>query len=224
MERMMLEAEIRPAATKGGRNQLRQEDKVLAVLYGRGKDTYPLIVEGKPIQQLLTTGGTNVLVDLKVKEKGKRARKETVMFKDIQRDIIQKNKILHVDFIRISMKDKIEVSVQLNFTGEPVGIKEGGVLQHVIREVDIRCLPEDIPEFFDVDLSELSIGDSIAAGSLSLPDGVELLTSPEETLAHVLAPVIEEEEPAEEVEEGVEAETEVEETGGDTPLEEDKQD
>ncbi len=207
MERMTLEAEIRPAVTKGGRNQLRQEDKVLAVLYGRGKETYPLIVEGKPLYQLFASGGSNVLVDLKVKEKGKKAKQETVMFKDIQRDIIKKDKILHVDFIRISMTDKIEVDIQLNFIGEPAGAKEGGVLQQILREVAVKCLPSDIPESFDVDLSDLNIGDSITVGSLKFPDGVELLTPADEPLVQILAPVIEEE-PTEEVEEGAEEVTE----------------
>jgi len=204
---MVLEAQARPSMTKGQRNQLRVEDKVPAVIYGRGDDNLPLIVDGRILRQVLTTGGSNVLVDLAVKAKGKKTRQETVMFKDVQRDMLFQDRIIHVDFIRISMTDKIEVSVQLNFVGEPVGTDDGGVLTMVTREVLVKCLPGDIPEQFDIDISALNIGDSITAESMVLEGDIELLTLPETTLVQVLAPMAEEElEPsAEEEAEGEEA-------------------
>ncbi len=208
MDRMEMEVHTRPSLTKGQRNQLRREDMVPAVIYGRGADNYPLVLDGRTLRQVLTTGGSNVLLDLKVKSKGKKTRQETVMFRDIQRDILYQDRILHVDFIRISMTDKIEVSVHLNFIGEPVGTDEGGVLSLVTREVEVKCLPADIPEQFDLDISELGIGDSITAESLILEGDIELITPPETTLAQVLAPMAEEElEEAveEELEEGEEA-------------------
>ncbi|MGM0651427.1 MAG: 50S ribosomal protein L25 [Bacillota bacterium] len=208
MERMELEATTRPSLSKGERKKMRSEDLVPAVLYGRGDDTLPLTIDGRTLRQILTTGGGNVLLDLKVKSKGKKNRQETVMFRDIQRDILVQDRIMHVDFIRISMTDKIDVSVQLNFIGEPVGTEEGGVLSMVTRVVDVKCLPGDIPEQFDVDISDLNIGDSISAESLVLGDDIELITPIETTLAQVLAPISEEElEPAveEEIEEGEEA-------------------
>lgn len=208
MERMELEVQTRPYLTKGQRNQLRREDKVPAVVYGRGADNFPLVVDGRTLRQVLTTGGSNVLLDLKVKSRGKKTRQETVMFRDIQRDILYQDRILHVDFIRISMTDKIEVPVHLNFIGEPVGAGEGGVLSLVAREVEVKCLPGDIPEQFNVDISELGIGDSITAESLVLEGDIELITSPDTILAQVLAPMAEEEvEPVaeEEIEEGEEA-------------------
>ena len=175
MEHMVLEAEVRQSLSKGQLHRMRQEDKVPAVVYGRGKETQSLVVEGKPLRQVLTAGGSNVLIELKVKEKGKKVRQETVMFKDIDRHLIQKDKVMHVDFIRISMTDKIEVAVQLTYTGEPEGVKQGGILQVILREVSVKCLPADIPETMEVDLSALNIGDSISAGSLSLPPDVELV-------------------------------------------------
>ncbi len=207
MERMLIEAQTRPAMTKGERNRLRREDKVPAVIYGRGDDNLPLVVDGRMLRQIFTTGGSNVLLDLKVKSRGKKTRQETVMFKDIQRDMFVQDRILHVDFIRISMTDKIEVSVYLNYLGEPAGAAEGGVLSLVTRVVDVKCLPGDIPEQFDVDISALNIGDSITADSLVFEGDIELITPPDTTLAQVLAPMAEEEvEPAaEEIEEGVAA-------------------
>jgi large subunit ribosomal protein L25 len=192
MERMILEAQFRPSMTKGERRQLRVDEKVPAVIYGRGEDTLPLVVDGRTLRQVLTTGGSNVLVDLAVKAKGKKTRQETVMFKDIQRDILYQERIVHVDFIRISMTDKIEVAVYLNFVGEPAGAAEGGVVSQVTREVQVKCLPGDIPEQFDVDISGLNIGDSIAAESLVLAGDLELITPPDTVLVQVLAPMAEE--------------------------------
>ncbi len=201
MERLVLEAQARPSMSKGQRKQLRGEGKVPAVIYGRGEDTLPLIVDGRTLRQGLITGGSNVLVDLAVKARGKKTRQETVMFKDIQRDIIYQDRIVHVDFIRISMTDKIEVAVTLNFIGEPAGLDEGGVLSMVSREVTIKCLPGDIPEHFDVDISALNIGDSLAADALDIDEKFELITLPETVLVQVLAPMAEE---APVVEEGLE--------------------
>ncbi len=211
MDRMEMEVQTRPSLTKGQLSQIRREDKVPAVLYGRGDDNFPVVVDGRTLRQVLMTGGGNVLLDLKVKSKGKKTRQETVMFRDIQRDILYQDRILHVDFIRISMTDKIEVPVYLNFVGEPAGVEEGGVLSLVTREVEVKCLPGDIPEQFDIDISALNIGDSITAEALVLEGDIELITPPDSTLAQVLAPMAEEElEPAteEEVEEGEEAEEE----------------
>lgn len=206
MERLVLEAQARPSMSKGQRKQLRGEGKVPAVIYGRGEDTLPLIVDGRTLRQVLITGGGNVLVDLAVKAKGKKTRQETVMFKDIQRDIIYQDRIIHVDFIRISMTDKIEVAVTLNFIGEPAGVNEGGVLSMVSREVTIKCLPGDIPEHFDIDISALNIGDSLAADALDIDEKFELITLPETVLVQVLAPMAEE---APVVEEGLEEGEEV---------------
>jgi len=139
------------------------------------------------------------------------------MFKDIQRDIIYQDRIIHVDFIRISMTDKIEVAVTLNFIGEPAGLDEGGVLSMVSREVTIKCLPGDIPEHFDIDISALNIGDSLAADALDIDEKFELITPPETVLVQVLAPMAEEEpEVEEELEEGEEAAAEEEEAAAET--------
>lgn len=204
MDRMLMSAEVRPSLSKGQLNRMRQEDKVPAVVYGRRKDTQALVVDGKQLRQVLAAGGSNVLIELQIKGKGDKIRQETVMFKDIERHLIQKDKVMHVDFIRISMTDQIEVAVQLTFTGEPEGVKQGGILQVILREVAVKCLPTDIPETIEVDLSNLNIGESITAGSLSLPPDVELITAPEELLAQVLAPEMEEEPAAEAGEEKVE--------------------
>jgi len=194
VERMALEADMRPPLSRGMLNRAREEDRVPAVLYGRGKESIRLLVDGRSLRQLFISGGGNVLIDLQIKGMKEKLKPETVMFKEIQRHIIQQDKLMHVDFIRISMTDQIEVHVQLNFVGEPAGVKEGGVLQILARELLVKCLPGDIPDTITVDLSGLTLGDSINAGSIILDQGVELILDPEEPLAQVLAPAVQEEE------------------------------
>lgn len=211
MERLALDAVPRQRAGKGGLKRLRGEDRIPAVIYGRGKESEALVVEGKTLRQVLATGGANVLVDLRIrdKEQGKKGKDETVMLKDIQRDILHADRITHVDFIRISMTEQIEVSVPLIFTGEPAGVREGGVLQPVLREISVRCLPAAIPEAVEVDLSHLEAGGSITAGEITLNQKVELLTAPDETVALILAPAAEAKpEAGEEAAEGESPETE----------------
>ena len=83
------------------------------------------------------------------------------MLKEIQRHLLQQDRLLHVDFIRISMEDEIEVEVPLNFTGEAAGAEEGGILQFLLREVSVKCLPGNIPELIEVDISPLHIGEEM---------------------------------------------------------------
>ncbi len=202
MEHIALQAEPRPPMNKGRLKQLRREGKVPAVVYGRGKDNQNLQVDGRRLNQILASEGSNVLLNLQLDSAD--TGTETVMFKEVQHNPILREQILHVDFIRISMTDQIEVEVPLAFTGEPVGVKdEGGVLEILMREISIKCLPAEIPEHIPVDVSDLKIGDSISAGSLQLGEKLELVTDPDEMLVQVSV-VLEEEEVEEELEEGAE--------------------
>lgn len=201
MDRMVLEAETRAALTRGELNRLRREGKVPAVIYGRGKDTQSLLVDSRLLRQVLVSGGANVLIDLQIDDG---SGSETVMLKEIQRHLWQQDRLLHVDFIRISMEDEIEVDVPLSFTGEAAGIEEGGILQFLLREVSVKCLPGNIPELIEVDISALHIGEGVSAAALTLPEGVTLLVDSDETLVQVLAPAAEEEEELPEEEKEIE--------------------
>ena len=214
MEQIALQAEPRPALNKGLLQLLRREGKVPAVVYGRKKDNLSLQVDGRRLNQILASEGSNVLLNLQLDAAG--GGKETVMFKEIQRHPILREQILHVDFIRISMTDLIEVEVPLTFDGEPTGVKdEGGVLEILLREIALKCLPAAIPENIPVDVSNLKIGDSISVGDLHLGEGLELVTDPDEMLVQVslVLETEEEEEPEEEVEEPTAEETEDQEFG-----------
>jgi large subunit ribosomal protein L25 len=122
--------------------------------------------------------------------------------------------ILHVDFLGISMDRQITVEVPINLVGDPVGVAEGGMLQQVVRSVEISCLPDRIPDTVKLDVSALAMGHSLHVSDLQVPEGVELLSDPRLTIATVLAPKRMEEKPAAlaEGEEVAEAAPETEET------------
>jgi len=177
-----------------------------AVVYGRQLASRPVVLDGAAFKKALAAG-FNVLLDLQIKgENG--SPTETVMVKELQRHPIQKDNILHVDLMRISLKEKVEVKVPLNFTGEPRGVKEGGIFQVQMREVGIRCFPADIPEHINIPVNELQIGDVLTVAELKLPVELEIMEEEAEIIASVLAPHAEaavapeeEEKPLEEQEE-----------------------
>jgi len=208
MERLQLTAVKREKSTKGRRKELRKRGQIPAVVYGRDVDNTLLAVNWKELLQALSTSaGSNVLIDLIIKDNGD-DRKETVMVREIQKHPI-KEFYLHVDFIGISLLNKVQVNVPISFDGEPQGVQEGGVASIQLREVLIESLPTAIPEQLEVDISELNIGDSLNIGDLVVPEGVELMDDPEETIVTVVMPTkfeepVDEDIDEEELEEGEE--------------------
>lgn len=171
---------------------------VPAILYGRETDPVLLAVDAVEMKRALSTpAGDNVLIDLKIKGDN-RAKTETAMVRELQKHPIQRDLMLHLDLIRISMKDKLEVEVPLYFSGEPKGTKEGAVLQVQMREVQVRCLPGDIPEYIEVPVEELDIGDVVNVSDLEISSEIEIMVDPDESVASVLMPAEEEEEVVEE--------------------------
>ena len=220
MERLELTAETREVSSKGQIKEMRKRDYVPAVVYGKKVDNTLLSVNRKElIQALNTSAGANVLIDLKIE--GGKKRKETVMVKELQRDPV-KDIFLHVDFIGISLEDKLQVKVPISFNGEPLGVKEGGVPSVQLREVIVETLPTDIPESLEVDISQLNIGDSLNVSDLQIPEGAQVVGDPDETIISVLAPTIEEEPTEDEdlLEEGAEESEEAEEAAEDEDKEE----
>jgi large subunit ribosomal protein L25 len=116
-------------------------------------------------QAVNTSAGYNILLDLDINGE----KKETVMIKEIKKDVIRKELLTHIDFIRVSLKDKLEVNVPVVIVGEPEGAKEGGIPQIQLREITLLSLPTEIPESISVDVSALGIGDSLAVKDISSP-------------------------------------------------------
>ena len=191
---IVVEGAPRSDRGKNEARRLRQTGKVPAVLYGGKGNSITLALNAKQIGAILrSASGHNTLfqVDLAGKH-------EPAILKDWQVDPLS-GKLLHVDLLRVAMDVRMRVKVPVHTFGEPAGVKQqGGVFEVVTREVEIECLPNDIPTEFKVDVSELMLGKQLRASELAI-DGakMKLITDPERVLAHVVALKVEEEKPAE---------------------------
>jgi len=169
----VLTAEPRTEQGKGASRRLRREGKVPAILYGAGKDPVPLSVNHNELLKQLENEAFYSHI-LTVELDGKT---EQAVLKDLQRHPA-KPFILHLDLMRVSAGEKIRVNVPLHFIGEDVapGVKiGGGIVTHAVTEVEVSCLPKDLPEYIEVDLSALELGESLHLSDLKLPPGVELV-------------------------------------------------
>lgn len=189
-----LQAQKRDQKGKGPARRARMEGKVPGVLYGEGGEPQNLVVDAMDLWHVLhTDAGMNVLVDLKID-----GDEVLSMPREIQRDII-KGTLMHVDFIRIDRKKPIQVNVPIHLTGESVGVKEGGVVEHHLWELAVEVLPLEVPEQIEADITELNVNDALHVSDLRVPDGVTILTEAEETVVSIVPPpVIELPEPGEE--------------------------
>ncbi len=183
----------RETSGKGPARRARREGRIPAVLYGHGDTPVSLAVSARDFDLALHGRlGGNPIVNLSLGDGGE----VTALIREIQRDPVTHD-ILHLDFFHISLTEKIEVNVALRLTGLPHGVKEGGgILETILREVRVRCLPTKIPSHLEVDVSALDIGDSVHVAALSALE-VEVLTDPEATVATVVPPTVIEEKPAE---------------------------
>lgn len=179
---LKLVAERREGAGKGVARKLRAAGRVPAIVYGRGMEPIPVSVDAKELYHVLHRGGANVLLDLVVD-----GEPHLALAREVQRDHIR-NRYVHVDFLAVSRTEKITVSVPIQVIGESVGVKAGGVLEHHLWEVEAECLPGDVPEEIEVDVSALGVGDSLKVGDLVAPEGVEIVSPPEELVLAVVPP------------------------------------
>ena len=159
---------------KNSNRRLRASGSIPAVVYGAGKDAVAIKVDEREMHDFLKeTGSENSVFLLKLGDSGKSRH---AMIRDLQIDTVER-RISHIDFQRILMDEKVRVAVAVTVEGTPEGVKnQGGVLDFVTREVEIECLPGNIPTEFVIDVSDLEIGDHIEAKDLELPEGVDLLT------------------------------------------------
>jgi len=187
MTEVALTVEARDAAGKGVARKLRALGRIPAVLYGVGTTTQSLSVDAKEIVALLrhSESGLNTLINLKIQ--GQKGAAKTVMVRDLQRDPVT-GAALHADFYAIDLKHTIRVSVPVQLVGTPVGVRlNDGLLEHLIHEVEIDCLPNAIPEHIDVDVTELDIEQMIHVSDMVLPEGAVMYTDAEVAVAAVHA-------------------------------------
>ena len=205
---LTVEADAREDFGKNASRRMRRSGCIPAVVYGGGGPTVPVAVDPKKILQILhSESGHNAIFSLEIHGKAP-AR---AMIRDWQTDPIRGD-LLHVDLVRIALDAKLKLHVPVQVTGEPVGVKvQSGVLEVILREVEVECLPDDIPEHFIADVSGLEINKSLRISDLPVDPKVKILTDAMQVVAHVVEMRAEEEvKPAEVVEgEAAAAEPEV---------------
>lgn len=203
MKTIAITAKVRNKSGRSGANASRRADMIPGVLYGQGK-TITMEVERKDfVKAMQEAHGENILFDVTF---GTQPPLKSIL-REIQHDVLHRM-VTHVDFQHIDLNKKIHVKVAIHVHGEPEGVKTfGGILEHSSRDVEILCLPAEIPAHFDVDVSKLLVGESIHVSDL--PKGnYEFLTDPTRVVAQVTAPVVEKVETPEAAEVVAEAPTE----------------
>jgi large subunit ribosomal protein L25 len=187
MERFSIIAEAREGQGKGAARSLRREGMVPAVLYREGR-AQSLKLSRKELSKLINTiKGEQVMVNLQFAG----GEKKLALLKDYQVDPI-KGDLLHTDFFEVSLTEEVRVTVHVVTTGEPIGVKrDAGIVQHVLREVEIECLPDKIPGRIEVDITPLEIGQAFHVSDLKFEEGIEVLTDPGDVIVTVSAPAVE---------------------------------
>jgi large subunit ribosomal protein L25 len=182
---MQAELAAAPRAEKGkeAAKKMRHAGRIPAVLYGHGFDSILLSLDERSFKSLLRhEKGLHGLLQIKVE--GDAGEVHTVVVKELQRDPI-KDHILHVDFQKIRGDEELHAEVSLQFSGEPVGVKAGGIMQHYLYEVTVACMPKDLPELIEVDVSGLNLKENLRISDLPAMEGIRYVNNPEEIVAAV---------------------------------------
>jgi large subunit ribosomal protein L25 len=202
---VQVEVDQRSDTGKNHCRRLRRAGKVPAVVYGLGRPPFPVAVEARKVEEVLRLeSGRNTIFSLALS--GESDRKRAVMIREIQRDPLTE-RMLHLDFVRVDLEKPVTVSVPVHLVGTPEGVKnEGGVVDFVHRTVEVECLPANIPDRIDVDISALHINQNISVAEIS-EDAAYSILDPAETILAVVVPPRVEAEPttAEEEAEAAEA-------------------
>ena len=176
-----LKAETRQRTGSGVLKQMRREGYLPAVVYGKGKENLNIKVNTKSLTDLLAhSASASILVDLEVDG----AAAQTAFLQSTQHDALTGG-LVHADFLAVTAGMKISAAIPVELHGEAVGVKAGGVLEQLIRDLEITCSPKDLPEIITADVSSLAVGDSITVGQLELPEGVVASLAPDVLVAIV---------------------------------------
>jgi large subunit ribosomal protein L25 len=189
METIELEVQLRSEGGKGAARQLRRTGKVPAIFYGPKRRSTPITFDAKAFLQNMSTVGSAHLIRLR--SSAEEVANRVALVKETQYHPVT-GEVLHADFYEVDMAEKLHLRVPLHFSGKAVGVALGGILQPVQREVEVECLPGDIPEFINVDVTALNIHDAIHISELQAPEGVSICYERDTTLVTVLPPTVEE--------------------------------
>ena len=189
MEQIELKAKNRVRNAKGANRRLRVEGRIPAVVYGAGAEPRAIDVSAHEMEMILhgrTRSGE--VLNLKFDE----GQPEVTLLREVQRHPVS-SKLQHLDFLRVDVNKEVDVEVTVHGLGTPIGVKEGGVLEHLTRTLTLRCTPLNIPTSVDVDISELGMNASLHVSEAKFPEGLVVLNDPETPLFAVLAPRTQEE-------------------------------
>jgi large subunit ribosomal protein L25 len=215
LELIELKTKIRTTTGNGPARRLRMSGQIPAVVYGPKTEPVLLSVNKSDLELLFKKGGIGQVVLNLVIQKNGETLTMPAMIKELQTHPVSRN-LIHIDFYEIEMDQKITAKIPIVTTGIAKGVELGGVLQIIRRELEVECLPLEVPESIEIDISDLDIGDSIHVGKISLEGEIEILEDDNYTVVTMLSPKLEEEEPEEEEEEEIEGE-EAEKEDGETP-------
>ena len=188
MAHVSLTAQPRTELGNGPTRRLRRQGLVPGVVYQPGGPSLPLTLPGHDLKRTLAEGRTGV-IDLVVGD----AKATPVLVKDWQLHPVR-GEVMHVDFQQVDLTQEIEAPIPVSLVGQSVGVRDGGVLDQPLREILVSALPDSLPDQIEVDVSELSIGDSLTVADVRVGEGVTITSDPETVVASVLAPTVEVEE------------------------------
>ena len=220
MANNQMTAELRTHVGKGVARKLRAAGRIPGVFYGSGEASVSIQLDPAELNRVLSESdaGMNTLIDLSIAGNGSDGE-TLVLVKEIQSDPITGN-YLHADFMTVDLTSTIQVTVRLQITGTALGVRlEGGIVDQVLREIELECMPTAIPKEVELDVTELSVGQSLHVRDIALPDGVKLLSDGDLSVVSVIAP--KEDLPEEEPEEVEGDEAAAADDGGDAPEKDD---
>lgn len=190
-DEILVTVKKREKTGKETNKKIRRNGEIPGIIYGQELKPVIISIPSREVKRILSTeAGENVIATVKID--GDDGPSKKVMIKELQKDPVDEHYV-HVDFWQISMKKKLEMDVPVEVTGVSKGVTEGGVLEQVAWEVRVKCLPTDIPDKIIVDVTNLSIGDSIHVKDLIVKEGVEIINNPENVVVTIAAPLKEEE-------------------------------
>ena len=200
MEMVEITVERRTGQGKSQARKLRRAGSIPAIFYGPKRTTLAVAIGAKEFDAKLAHLEGSHLIRL-VNDGGKDAElhDKAVLLREVQRHPTT-DAILHVDLFEVSLTERLTVSVPLRFVGKAAGVVDGGILQPILREIEVECLPTEIPDFIEVDVSPLGIHEAVHLADVQLPAGVTLISDPTQTVVTVLPPTVEETKPAAEAE------------------------
>jgi large subunit ribosomal protein L25 len=191
METVEIVVARRTGTGKGEARRMRSAGQVPGVLYGPKRTVAHVSIDSEELERRLARLEGSPLLRLKHRDgSDAELHERMVLLREMQRHPVS-GRVLHADFYEVDLTERLVVSVPLHFTGKAAGVVAGGILQPILREVEVECLPTEIPEFLEIDVSGLNIHDAVHVSELKLPEGVTAVGEPTQTIVTVLPPTVE---------------------------------